>query len=157
MKGIPMIKIQYKKFMTFPFSNALQALTSHKYDPRVSYALGKITDKCMSIRRQLQEEYKAIIDKYATKDASGKIVNTDPNDPRSFDIEESKMAEYKTVEAEWGEKYVEIDRDAIPYSKLGAVQFTPNEAFMLSEVVNFEDQPQVEPVGDNVTSISSSK
>lgn len=151
-----MIKIQYKKFMTFPFSNALQALTASKYDPKVSYQLGKVTDACMTIRRKLQEEYKNIINTYATKDAEGKIVNTDPADPRSFEIEASKMDEYKKVEAEWGEQFVEIPRDAIPYSRLGAVQFTPNEAFMLSEIVNFEDQP-VEAVGENVTSISSAK
>lgn len=130
-----MIKLKYSQFMGFPFSQSVQKLNSQNFPAKVAYQMKCLGEKMQAWREKISKEYMAIVDKYATKDADGKVIHPNPEDKNGFDIKPELMDAYKKDEAAFGETEFTINVSQIQLEDLAKLEFTPAEMAQLSPLI----------------------
>lgn len=121
--------------MGFPFSQSVQKLTSQNFPAQTAYQVKLLADKMQKWREQISKEYLVLVDRFATKDAEGKIVHPNPEDKNGFDVSPERMADYKKAEAEFGEIEFTINVSQIQLKDLAKLEFTPAEMSQLDPLI----------------------
>lgn len=130
-----MIKLKYSQFMGFPFSQSIQKLTSQNFPAKTAYQIKVLADKMQKWREQISKEYLQIVDKFAMKDAEGKIVHPNPEDKNGFDVAPELMAAYKKAETAFGETEFTINVSQLALADLAKLEFTPAEMGQLDPLI----------------------
>ncbi len=130
-----MIKLKYNQFMSFPFSQSVQKLTSQNFPAQVAYQVKCLADKMQKWRERISKEYLQIVDAFATIDAEGKIVHPNPEDKNGFDVAPDRMADYKKAEEAFGETEFTINVSQINLADLAKLEFTAAEMAQLEPLI----------------------
>lgn len=129
----------------------MQRLTSQLFPAPVAYQIKLMAEKMQKQRTKISEEYRELVEKFATRDVEGKIVHPNADDTNSFDVDPAKMTEYKAEETAFGEREFTINVSQISLRDLAKTEFTPAELGQLDALI----AKPLEVTPASVTSITS--
>ncbi len=143
-----MIQIKFKEFRVGPFMPVFQKLTTFdKYPQKMLYNVTKLAKKLDSAHEEWNEQFIALVNKYALKDEAGKIIprkNQQGKEiPNSFDVDPAQEEAWKTEIEALDEKGTAIDRKKLSIGDLigSGLGLTPQECIILDDILDDEEEP----------------
>lgn len=131
------LKIKYQKVGSFEFQQLIEKLKNAQVDNFSACQIHHIIKEVKKGRDKLTAEFKAdILDKYATKDESGKILT--PSQERPYDIPDDQIEAYTKATEEFGEREMEINWSPLNHQHLQGVKISAAEIEALGELFSEE-------------------
>jgi hypothetical protein len=132
-----MIQIRYDKLASQQFAVAFQALANAKLGIKAVYAVKKIGDALTSARKKVNDDYRALVEQYAEKDAKGMVKLADEKDEHSFVIQETQKPAWAAACKDFDAKTVQLDRPKIDVTQLDQAGLTAASLSALEDVLDF--------------------
>jgi hypothetical protein len=137
--------------MGMPFTESVKKLTGQPLGSQAAYQVKKLCEKLMKERERIQKEYQALVAEWATKDADGKVVHPNPQDPNSFDVPEEKMEGWVAAQNAFGEREFSVNCTQVPFQALGKLEFSAAELTQISPLIAFPPELEAVPSGEPAT------
>lgn len=137
-----MIKLTYDQIVDHDFKSAVHKMATTPTNNRAASRIAKVTKPIVKAVDQIEKEFTSeLVDTYAEKDEKGKPKRK-PNG--SFVIPEEKAEEFKTAQADFGKREVEIDWSPLTFSDIEHVQLSPSEFDAINGTIFTEEEPVAE-------------
>lgn len=131
-----MIKVSFKEIRSGLFMPAFDKLTNNpNLPPKVSYNISKIAAKVRPQVELAQEEFLAIVNKYAERDEKGEVKPDMKRGPGTFSVPKENEVAYVEAMIAFDAKHIEIDRNPLSFNDLEKANLAPNEWLGLEPLI----------------------
>lgn len=149
-----MIKITYSDIRQGLFIPSFDRLCNNPNLPqKVSYNIAKMASKIRPAVEKSQDEFFALVKKYAHQDEKGNITPDPKRGPGSFTIKDEHTETYKKELEAFDAQFVEIDRLKLTLKDLEKASLAPNEWLGLEPIITEQEEalPAPTPINKNAS------
>jgi hypothetical protein len=124
--------IKYSEIGTFAFQQAMQKIVNTPVSVARGVHISQINKTLKKARGKIAEEYmKEVRDPFATKDAEGKLIETE----HGFEVQEGKEAEHKAALEAFENRVIEVPVSPLTIGMLEGVKLSAEEIEALGGLI----------------------